>query len=249
MSGIWEVMTLKLGEFTVDKSLETLSKDIGTTMKIPVLAVAIYGEDRKVLVDTGVSDPEWVNTHIAPFEQRRDEGMEAILDKALGWKPKNVDTVINTHLHHDHCGNNNIFKNARFFVQKREWHYAFSPMSVHESIYQQKYFGKGAVNYFQWEHVDGEKEILPGIIVFPTPGHSRGHQSVIVNTAEGVLCIAGDACNLVENIEQMLPPAITTSAEEAIASLQEIRVRAKLVIPGHDPCIKSMQKEDFPEIH
>jgi hypothetical protein len=49
MLGIWEIMTLKLGEFTVDKSLETLGKDIGTTMKIPVLAVAIYGKVEKYL--------------------------------------------------------------------------------------------------------------------------------------------------------------------------------------------------------
>ena len=247
MVAIWNIKTIKLGEFTVDKSLETLNKDIGIIMKIPILSTAIYSEAGKVLVDTGVADPEWVNKEIAPFHQAKDERMEVALKNGLGWNPEEVDVVINTHLHHDHCANNSLFKNARFIVQRREWDYAFNPLAIHKSIYAQEYFGKGAVNYFSWVHVDGEEEIMPGVKVFLTPGHTKGHQSVLVNTAEGPLCVAGDACNLVENIEGMLPPSITTSIEEAINSLQEIRIRSKYIIPGHDPCIENFQTGHFPQ--
>jgi N-acyl homoserine lactone hydrolase len=242
----WKIKAIRLGEFTVDKSLETLNKDIGVQMKIPVLAVAVYGEMGKVIVDTGVSNAEWVNRDVAPFSQGEDERMTAALEAGLGWKPSEVDIVVNTHLHHDHCGNNMLFRNARFIVQRKEWEYAFAPMDIHEGIYRQEYFGKEAVNYFSWEFVEGEKELMPGIRVFATPGHSKGHQSVLVNTPEGALCIAGDACNLVENVEGMIPPSITTSVEEALHSLREIAIRSRLIIPGHDPCIRSFQTTGFP---
>jgi len=119
MTQTWQIKALKLGEFTVDKSLETLSKDIGVTMKIPVLSIACYSNGRKIIIDTGISDPEWVNENIAPFTQEKSERMIETLKEGLGWKPEEVDTVINTHLHHDHCGNNMIFKNATFVVQKK----------------------------------------------------------------------------------------------------------------------------------
>ena len=212
MTAVWKIMTLKSGEFTVDKSLETLNKDIGVKMKIPVLSIAVFSEAGKILVDTGVADPDWVNRDVAPFHQRNEERMDAALKSGLGWKPEEIDFVINTHLHHDHCANNKLFKNAKFIIQRNEWQYAFDPLPMHKSIYQQDYFGKGAVNYFAWEQIEGEEEIISGIKVFYTPGHTKGHQSVLVNTVEGPVCIAGDACNLVENIEEMLPPSITTSS-------------------------------------
>jgi N-acyl homoserine lactone hydrolase len=244
----WQVKAIRLGEFTVDKSLETLSKDIGTKMQIPVLSVAVYGEMGKVLIDTGVSDPGWVNRDVAPFVQGAEEQMAVALERGLGWKPVDVDVVINTHLHHDHCGNNALFRNARFIIQKKEWEYAFDPLDIHRDIYRQDYFGKEAVDYFAWEFADGEKEVLPGIRVFLTPGHTKGHQSVLVNTADGALCIAGDASNLVENVECMVPPAITTSVEEAIHSLREIAIRSRYLIPGHDPCIQNFQTTGFPRL-
>jgi N-acyl homoserine lactone hydrolase len=247
MTTIWKIKTLRLGEFTIDKSLETLNKDIGVTMKIPVLSTAVFSDAGKILIDTGVADPDWVNRDVAPFRQSNEERMEMALKSGLGWKPEEVDMVINTHLHHDHCANNMLFRNARFVIQRKEWRYAFDPLPIHSGIYMQNYFGKGAVNYFSWEHIEGEVEVMPGIKVFLTPGHTKGHQSVLVNTDAGPVCVAGDACNLVENIEEMIPPAITTSIEEALQSLQEIRMRAQYIIPGHDPCIKNFQTENFPQ--
>ncbi len=248
MKELWQVKTLRFGEFTVDKSLETLNKDIGTKMKIPVLGVAVYSAMGKVLIDTGVSDPDWVNGDVAPFTQSKDESLEAALSDGLGWKPQDVDIVINTHLHHDHCANNTLFRNARFILQKKEWEYAFNPLDLHRDIYRQEYFGKDAVNYFSWEFIDGEKELLPGLRVFLTSGHTKGHQSILVNTAEGALCVTGDACNLLENVVEMMPPSITTSVEEAIRSLREIKIRSRFIIPGHDPCIRAFQTEGFPRL-
>lgn len=69
-------------------------------------------------------------------------------------------------------------------------------------------------------------EVLPGLRLTKTPGHSAGHQSVLVNTREGMLCIAGDALNLVENLTSGTPPGILFSTEEALRSgSREVRDR------------------------
>ena len=128
-------------------------------------------EEGLVLVDTGMIDstPELE----AEWHVRFDA--DAI--------PRDPLCVINTHLDFDHCGGNRLFPGIPIHVQRTELEAAQSPRYITEWI-----AFEGATYV---EH-DGEAEILPGIRVVPTPGHSPGHQSVLVDTEDGLVIVAGD---------------------------------------------------------
>jgi glyoxylase-like metal-dependent hydrolase (beta-lactamase superfamily II) len=71
--------------------------------------------------------------------------------------------------------------------------------------------------------------------VVPTPGHTPGHQSVAVDTEDGVVLIAGDCANCMENIVDLVPVGIVHETLAEMGSLTRIRQIADYVIPGHDP--------------
>ena len=98
--------------------------------------------------------------------------------------PRDVLCVINTHLHFDHCGGNRLFPGVPIHVQRAEREAARAEdYAIPEWV---EFEGAAYV-----EH-DGEAEILPGVRVVPTPGHTPGHQSVLVSTREGLVVVAGD---------------------------------------------------------
>ncbi|MBX5435753.1 MAG: N-acyl homoserine lactonase family protein [Alicyclobacillaceae bacterium] len=239
-----------MGELYVDKSTLTYARDFGTKLWIPIWAAAIVGNGLKIVVDTGIHDAQWVNDHIDPCRQADDERMEAALKQAVGWTPDEVDIVINTHLHYDHCGTNPLFRNARFYVHKQEWLHAFNPIPSQRWIYEDTRFlyDSRGVNYFQWQFVDDMAEVAPGIKLIHTPGHSPGQQTVLVNTKEGVLAIAADISNLVENINDGVPPGILSDMAQCYESQAKIRAVADRILPGHDPSIEKYQNSGFPLI-
>jgi N-acyl homoserine lactone hydrolase len=98
--------------------------------------------------------------------------------------PRDVVCVINTHLHFDHCGGNRLFAGTPIHVQRVEREAARADgYTIGEWV---EFDGATYV-----EH-DGEAEILPGVRVLPTPGHTPGHQSVLVDTDDGLVVLAGD---------------------------------------------------------
>jgi len=126
----------------------------------------------RVLVDTGMIDstPE-LDAEWHPF-----------FDPAA--IPRDVALVVNTHLHFDHCGGNRLFPGVPIYVQRAEREAAREPeYTIAEWV---EFDGAAYVE------LDGEAEILPGVRVLPTPGHTPGHQSVLVETDDGLVVVAGD---------------------------------------------------------
>jgi N-acyl homoserine lactone hydrolase len=136
----------------------------------PVFAHTIEHPDGLILVDTGMT-----GTHPLVEEEWHPRGYPERI-------PRDVVCVINTHLHFDHCGGNHLFAGVPIHVQARELADARSEddYTIREWV---EFEGASYV-----EH-DGEIEVLPGIRLVPTPGHTTGHQSVLV---EGVAVIGGD---------------------------------------------------------
>ena len=133
-----------------------------------------------ILVDTGIGYPEelvkeWkvVNRHVA----------DALAEHDLS--PADVNIVVNTHLHFDHCGQNAVFKHAPFYVQRAELDRA----RKENNITNQWFDFAGA----RYELLDGDAEIAEGVRAVATPGHTVGHQSVIVESDEGDAVMIGDA--------------------------------------------------------
>ena len=228
----------------------TMGRNFGIPTDIPMFSVAVEGDGHKIILDTGIKSLEWARKNLGDMyiiDQEKDETMEGALAH-IGWEPEDVDIVINTHLHYDHCGNNHLFKNAKFYVQRAEWEAAFAPVENQKCFYFEELFGWEAVRYTSWKFLNGEANILPGLRVIPFGGHSVGSQGVFINTEEGIVCFAADTIGVLENLYENCLPNIMTNVEDGFRTYEIVRNNADFVIPGHDPIIKKYQKSGFPEV-
>ncbi len=148
---------------------------------------------------TGGKHPVLIDTGTGTHRDALPGAVKGRLSEALamlGVSPADIETVIHTHLHLDHCGGDRtpagdpVFPNARYVVQEAEvdhWLGATGPGG--EAV---RKVMLGFVTAGKIDLVDGDEEILPGIVVERTPGHTPGHQSVTVASLGTRILIAGD---------------------------------------------------------
>ncbi|MDG4767999.1 N-acyl homoserine lactonase family protein [Solwaraspora sp. WMMD406] len=243
----YKVTALKLGTLGVDKAAMTYMSGFGSKINLPVWAAAVEGNGVKMLVDTGIRDHDKWDRELNPCWAERDETIETALAE-IGWSLSDVDVVINSHLHYDHAENNTSFRNARFVVSRVEWEYAKNPIPSQTKLYDFEWTDE-SVDYLDYQLISvDDYDVLPGVRLIQTPGHSKGHQSVVIQTEEGTLCVAGDAACLPESFWRPAPPGGATSIEEGFASLERIRESAQRVLMNHDPNISKYQDSNFPMI-
>ena len=106
--------------------------DPGKKITIPLIAWLLYDGNEYLLVDTGGTPADGI--HYMPYTQAPGCTLQEQL-YVHGVAPENIKTVIMTHLHWDHAGNNGLFQNARFYVQQRELDYARSPLKIQKNAY------------------------------------------------------------------------------------------------------------------
>jgi N-acyl homoserine lactone hydrolase len=167
-----------------------------------------------ILVDTGIGDPP--AGIIRYWDIVNQQMVAALAEHDLS--PGDVRIVINTHLHWDHCGQNAVFRHAPFYVQRPELERA----RREETLTSQWFDFTGA----RFELVDGEAEIAPGVRVIPTPGHTVGHHSVVVEGEAGEQVFIGDAAytrDIFEGFEQLQVEKVTGQAADASAWRESLR--------------------------
>jgi glyoxylase-like metal-dependent hydrolase (beta-lactamase superfamily II) len=234
----YTVTAIPAGWMTIERSTMVLGSRYRESIDAPLWCTAIGGGAKKILVDTGVHDRAWVNDHIGPCSQAPEERLDRALREYVGWTVDDVDIVINTHLHFDHCGGNALFPNATYLIQAAEWRFSRKPVATQQDFYCGFLFGRERIDFFRWVFVHGVHDVLPGVRIFPTPGHTPGHQSVAVKTRDGIVVVAGDCANCMENIREEIPVGVLHDADQEIESLRQIKALADLVIPGHDPAVE-----------
>jgi glyoxylase-like metal-dependent hydrolase (beta-lactamase superfamily II) len=207
-----------------DKGVLTLMKDCGKMTKIPCHAYLIEDPEFTILVDTGLSI-RWRQLHPATMQSSHIHLEEyEYLDRALdllGFSPMDMDCVVNTHLHYDHCGNNAMFPKAAFLVSEAELAHAFAPGWWEAPNYVRSLFDVPGLKY---EVVRGNVEVRPGVRIISTPGHSDGHQSVAVQLEKaGLVVLAGDALFIRENLEGPTLPGIYTDASKYARSVVKLK--------------------------
>ena len=162
------------------KRLRLATLGAGTDNEWPVHGFLVTYPGGAVLVDTGVGGPQQV---LSDWRVVNRSVADALDEHSM--TPGDIGLVINTHLHFDHCGQNAVFKHAAFYVQTAEL-----ARARRESPQLAGWFDFMNARF---ELLDGDAEILPGLSVVATPGHTVGHQSVVVSTDNGAEVLIGDA--------------------------------------------------------
>jgi N-acyl homoserine lactone hydrolase len=132
-----------------------------------------------LLFDTGMGSHPEVDAHYHPTRHDLRSALAGI-----GARLDRVTHVTNCHLHFDHCGGNPLLADRPIFVQATE-------LSTARTT--QDYTLPELVETGRYEELDGEAEILPGVSLIPTPGHTAGHQSLIIRRRDGNVIVAGQS--------------------------------------------------------
>ena len=146
-----------------------------------LLGYALELPDGLLLFDTGMGSHPEVDAHYRPHRRGLDE---ALAD--AGVRVDDVTHVVNCHLHMDHCGGNARLTGRPVYVQAAELAAArtTADYTLPELV---------DVAGLAYEELDGPAELAPGVTVLPTPGHTDGHQSLVVRRPDGVVIVAGQS--------------------------------------------------------
>lgn len=218
------------GYFTLDKSFLVLGKYQGIKYKAALKPLLVRTEKETILVDTGVGNlpPKYQKFH--DVIRSKEEDLTYSL-KTVGLKPSDVTMVVNTHLHFDHCGNNRLFENSKFLIQTDEVRYAYFPDRFMRVSYLRDFFDVEG----DYLPIRGRYVIEDGVEVIPTPGHTIGHQSLIVKWKRRNVVYAGDAAPLAENIEKRNITGMIYDSALGLQSLDTLRqIENPLYIYSHD---------------
>ncbi len=232
-----KVVIVPAGSMLIDHSQLYWNEEPGRSIRHPVYAVLIEHPEGRVLIDTGFH-PEHVE-RVLPFVEpsARPGGPFADALERAGRAPGEVDYVVHTHLHFDHVGADGQLDGATVFVHRDELRQARSPEPFELLSYSDRQFDNPRV---QVELLDGDAEVLPGIVLLETPGHSAGHCSVLLRGESGrLLLFCGDASYTAQNLERTVISGFHVDPVESVRSLRRLqrlaaRTSATLFFP-HDP--------------
>jgi len=210
----------------------------------------VEGRGHRILIETGNGD-------LYSHKEREIYGIEerTVVDALaeIGVAPEAIDLVILTHLHFDHVGGATrrltgrlvpTFPNARYIVQARELEDATHPHERNRASYLSRTFVP-LLEAKCLETVTGEVEPVPGIRLLPTPGHTPGHQSVLIDGGDGKALFLGDVVPTAVHIR--LPFIMAYDTEPAVTLDTKKRLYEQaiaenwLLVFGHDPSVHAVR--------
>jgi glyoxylase-like metal-dependent hydrolase (beta-lactamase superfamily II) len=231
----YTIHPMVVGINETDQGVMTYLRDYGKRIYLPIYAFYLKGGDKQILVDTGLEQ------FVVP-DGAEDELGYKILEfedalAAYDLKPEDIDVIIHTHLHNDHCENDYKCTQAEVYVQKSEVEFLQDPHPVDHRYYPDILDDNTVIE------IDGDANIFDGIDVVVSPGHTVGGQSVVVNTSQGKAIITGFCCND-KNFPTTGPaisPGVHINLADAYDSIQKIKEMADIIIPLHDPSVGTKQ--------
>ena len=230
------------GKLLMNRSVYYPEAQKGEKVELPVNCVLLRHARGNVLFDTGchpsvIDDPEgrWgaMARAMLPVMDRNDTLIAELA--RLDLSPLDIDIVINSHYHSDHCGCNEFFRRATFFVHEAEFNRVHEPDAI-------------KLGYIpaDWDHPMPLKQFVEQtdifgddrIVLVPLPGHTPGMSGAIVNLDKsGSFLLASDAVSVRENLDRETIPRTTWDANVLMGSLAEIKRienSGATVICGHD---------------
>ena len=231
----WTILAVDTGTSTLDASMLTYTHRPGTIVRIPRVMWIIQGPTT-VVVDTSVSTGGRASEFIGEELTRTPDQEPANALRLAGVDPRDVETVVLTHLHWDHAGNCDLFPDASVLVQDAELRYAVAPGRFFRKAFLAPTSGWGTPPYLvpNLQTVDGERELAPGLRLVRAGGHTPGSQALVVDTEHGSFAIAGDAICTYETIDHDLPPGYHVDVDASMDTLDRLRAAADHLLPSHD---------------
>ena len=225
--------------------------DARNRIPLDLRCLLVETPDALVLIDNGLGNKE--DEKFRDIYGIENAGTPSRLEDALraaGFQPDDVDIMIDTHLHFDHAGGNTYraedgeirlsFPRARYIVQRGEWEFAHSRNERIQASYLSANFDP-VERAGRFEFVDGAVEIIPGVSVLPTPGHTPHHQSVIISSQDETACFLADVMPTSAHLP--LPwimaydvePLVTLESKRALVA--RARQEKWLLVFEHDPAV------------
>ncbi len=236
---VYQIQYSRLENYPVDAIL--FATDRGKTMTLPFSYTYLKGGGHEYMFDTGYTDVALGLKYGAP--QGAWSSIADNLSK-LGTSPDRIEAVMIGHMHWDHAGGVMEFPKATFFVQKKEIEFAAGEITQKKhtmaGFNEQDILNMVKLN---WEGrvkvLNGDTaEVLPGISLWLTPGHTAGTETATVPSRKGVIVLAGDTVYTNRNLDEMIPLGFGYDLTQMLQSFDKVKMLlgAKgTLVPGHDP--------------
>lgn len=171
----------------------------------------------------------------------------------LGLNASRVNRVIITHVNFDHISGIELYPNATYYIQKKEFNFWIKDPIAKKPPFSRVTDPIGNAHLAKLEGtgrlimIDGDQAILPGIELLLAPGHSPGLQVVAVHTAKGTAIIGSDCAHIFRNYEEEIPSIFITDMIAWMQTYDKLKSKASspdLLFPGHDLKMAS----DYPKV-
>ena len=214
-----------------DESVWTPGENVGRNIEFSSTCWLIKHGSERLLWDTGVpeaalNDPRGWSTLPKLIVYHLDK---SLIDQlaAIGVKPDDIGRVAISHTHGDHIGNVGLFPNSTIVMQQAEYNWIHSSNGPNDNVNQLKALARkllGTPKNLQL--VNGDADVFGdgSVTLVSTPGHTPGHQSLLVHLKNsGFIMLSGDVVHLEENFERNIVPSLNTNKAESIASMEKVR--------------------------
>jgi N-acyl homoserine lactone hydrolase len=214
-----------------DESVWTPGENAGRDIEFSSTCWLIKHGSEWLLWDTGVpeatlNDPRGWSTLPKLIVYHLDKSVTAQLAE-IGLKPDDIGRVAISHTHGDHIGNVGLFHNSTIVMQRAEYRWIHSPNGPNENVNQLMALARNLLGTPKnLQLVDGDTDVFGdgSVTLLSTPGHTPGHQSLLVHlTNSGFIILSGDVAHLEENFEKNIVPSLNTSKAQSIASMATVR--------------------------
>ena len=247
----WEVFAVRYAEHTTRTRARAFlnDDDHATPYPIDFYFWVLRRGPEVIVIDTGFDRPEAAKRG---FDLIQDIGTALA---PFGMTPGDVTHLVLTHLHFDHAGGLHLFPNAQVYLQAAEMAYATGPCMCHDTL-RGAFTGAHVCEAVKRLYADkltffeGDGEVAEGVTVHAIGGHTRGLQCVRVRTEAGWLVLASDASHFYENLRTGRPFPLVVDVEDMLKGFGTLRRLASatgLIVPGHDPLIRSLFPQDIAE--
>lgn len=246
---VYSILSLKYaGPLTSSVAKVLLDTDWDKRIERNCYIWVVQGEEKTVVIDCGVrparAEQRNLRGYVSPAEVLRRIGIDAAC----------VEHLVITHIHRDHVGGIELFPRAKVYVQRKEFDFwTMDPIAMRPSFARESDpVAVQALGALRGSErlilVDGDREILPGIKLLLTPGHTPALQSVAVATAKGLAVLTSDCAHIHRTFEMDMPSSMICDLPEWMRSLTKLRKivdgNLDMLFPGHDVAMRL----NYPEV-